>query len=520
MIIEIAIAVLIFTVLFFYLGLDKVIFSGPLGIHFMRQTDSLSFAGIYFREGFEFFKPGLYNLKNIDGHAACEFPVLYYITSLVYLVTGQNFIVLKILNYLVTITGVICIYKLSVLLLNDRLLSALIALVLFTSTVFNYYSLNYLPDSGAFGLIMIGWYFFFRYYLKNKQNNLYTAFVFFTLGSLIKVTYLVNPLAVLVLYLLIPLLKKEGYRKSLNYPIILSGVFSVMVVAAWNIYMISYNNAYESTSFNTTAMPIWNISRKEITIVWDHFTNYWYSSYFARPVFHLLFVIVAFQVLLFKRSDRLLSILTLILFAGNLAFFILFYSQFKDHDYYFITFFPLIILLCINAFKTLKNLKPTRPVDIIIKSLVFIIIAWGINYSGKKLRSRYDSAMDDYSRTGLVIQANKPGLDSLGIQVNAKVIVAPDLTQNGGLLMLNRMGWNIERPEQISIERIESLVEEGAEYLVLVTEDSLVLEKGYQTGQLVYTDKGISIFDLEQGAGGREQGAGNEEYRLAIQDMK
>ncbi|HKL67705.1 MAG TPA: hypothetical protein VJ877_07415, partial [Bacteroidales bacterium] len=159
---EILVALAIITGLFFFLGMDDIIFSGPFGIHFMRQTDSLSFAGIYFREGFEFFNPGLYNLKNIDGHAACEFPVLYYITSLIYLVTGQNYSVLKILNYLLAMTGIFCIYRMSMLILRNRVYSILIALVLFTSTVFNYYSLNYLPDSGAFGLIMIGWFFFFR----------------------------------------------------------------------------------------------------------------------------------------------------------------------------------------------------------------------------------------------------------------------------------------------------------------------------------------------------------------------
>ncbi|MDZ7737493.1 MAG: glycosyltransferase family 39 protein [Bacteroidales bacterium] len=488
--------ILILTGLFFFLGYNDILFRGPLGIHFMRQTDSLSFAGIYYNEGFEFFKPGLFNLKNINGHAACEFPILYYITSLIYLLTGQNFTVLKILNYLISIAGVFSIYKLSELLLKDRLFSVLIALVLFTSTVFNYYSLNYLPDSGAFGFIMIGWYFFFRYYLKKKQNSLYTAFIFFTLGSLIKVTYMINPLSVFFLFLLLPFLKKGRIKKAFNYPLILSGLISIIAVAAWNIYMISYNNAYESTSFNTTAMPIWKISREEIAIVWDHFTNYWYRSYLARPVFYLLFVSVAFQILFFKKSDRILSLLTLILLAGNLAFFILFYSQFKDHDYYFITYFPVIILVLLNGFKTFKNLEIKPVYSTILKILIFFIIAWGINYSGKKLRSRYNAAMDDYSRTGLLIQQNNLNLDSLGIPLNAKFIVAPDLTQNGGLLMLNRMGWNIERPKEINPDRIKYFHAQGADFLLLASEDDRLLETGYDCGILVYRGEELSLFKL------------------------
>ncbi|MFO7756787.1 MAG: glycosyltransferase family 39 protein [Bacteroidales bacterium] len=493
---EIFIAIITGAGIFFFLKMDEVLLMGPQGIHFMRQTDSLSFAAMYYNEGFDFFHPALFNMKNIDARAACEFPILYYITSLIYLVTDQNFTVLKILNYLVSLSGVFCIYKMSMIILRDRLFSVLIALVLFTSTVFNYYSLNYLPDTGAFGFIMIGWYFFFRYYFNNKQNSLYTAFVFFTLGSLIKVTYLINPLSVFFLYLIMPFIKKGRNRNTFDYKVLLSGLITVGTVAAWNLYMISYNNTYESTSFNTTAMPLWNISSEEIAIVWDHFTNYWYRSYFARPVFYLLFVSAAFQILFFKKSDRFLSLLTLILFAGNLAFFILFYSQFKDHDYYFIAFYPLIIFVLLNGFKTFKNLDIKSIYSTSLKIITFFIIALGINYSGQKLQARYDAAMDDYSGTGLTIQHNNLKLDSIGISQDAKFIVAPDLTQNGGLLMLNRKGWNIERPEDINPDRIGYFRDQGADFLLLASEDDRLRETGHECGELVFRGEGLSIFKL------------------------
>ena len=49
-------------------------------MHFMRQTDSLLFLNTSIMVFI--FEPQLFNLKNIDGRAACEFPILYYITSL------------------------------------------------------------------------------------------------------------------------------------------------------------------------------------------------------------------------------------------------------------------------------------------------------------------------------------------------------------------------------------------------------------------------------------------------------
>jgi len=244
-------------------------------------------------------------------------------------------------------------------------------------------------------------------------------------------------------------------------------------------------------------MPIWKISREEISIVWDHFTNYWYRSYFSRNMFHLIFLAAVFQIIYIRKSDTVFSILTLITFVGSLCYFILFYSQFKDHDYYFFVFFPLAVFILINAVITLKNLKLLPVFDIVTKIIIVIIIITGINYSRQKLKMRYDNAMDDYSRAGLIIQANKPDIDSLGISADARVIVAPDLTQNGGLLMLNRMGWNIERAEQISIERILSLKEQGSAYLVMVSNNNEVIEKGNEAGELIHSSGEMHIFRLK-----------------------
>lgn len=219
------------TVLFFYLGLAEIFFSGPQGIHFMRQTDSLSFASQYFNNGFHFFKPQLYNLKNIGGYAACEFPITYYITALLYSLVGKKLFLLKLLHFLIVSTGVYFIFKLSYQLLKDYFYAALICLLLFTSTVFNYYSFNYLPDAPALGFIFIGWYFIFQYQSSKKEKTVIISFLFFILGSLIKVTYLINPLAVIGFSLFSVLFHKTGLMSShVAKRIIIYGTAGVIIV--------------------------------------------------------------------------------------------------------------------------------------------------------------------------------------------------------------------------------------------------------------------------------------------------
>ena len=307
------IASVIFILLFFFLGYDSIFFRGPFGIHFMRQTDSLSFVSQYFNNGFVFFEPQLFNLKNIDGRAACEFPVLYYFTSLLYLIVGKKVFLLKVIHLLISFTGIFYVYRLSFLILRDYIYAILVALFLCTSTVFNFYAFNYLPDSGALGFILIAWYYVFKYQQSGNKSAIIKAFVLFTLGSLIKVTYLINPIAVIVFYIFLTLFKPHALAALKNKNKIFKyGAINIMLVFCWNTYMLYYNQQYDSHSFNTTTLPIWELSGSNITLIWDYMRNFWYTSYFAHSSFHLLLILALFQLIFIKKSNYNVSLLVFI----------------------------------------------------------------------------------------------------------------------------------------------------------------------------------------------------------------
>ena len=191
-----------------------------------------------------------------------------------------------------------------------------------------------------------------------------------------------------------------------------------------------------------------------------------------------------------------MSLLTLILFFGNLAYFILFYSQFKDHDYYFLAFLPFIVLILINGIKTLQNISKKTTLHIITKLIILIIVIAGINYSRMKLSDRYAKGNDDFSRISFLIQENSTAIEKLEIPDDSKFIVAPDLCQNGGLFFLDKMGWNIKHPENISISKINYYRDLGAEYLLLATNEKQIINIGKATGDLIFKGKGISIFRI------------------------
>jgi len=168
-------------------------------------------------------------------------------------------------------------------------------MLLFTSTVFNYYSFNFLPDAAALGFTLIGWHYYFKYEQIELKITLYKSFLYFTLGSLIKITYLIYPLSVLTFIIFERLWLKKNYHTLIKQKrILISSLLSFFIVIVWNVYVLFYNHKYQFTSFNTKALPIWDLNTDNIIEVWSYINQYWYSKYFAHSSVHLLFLIIIF----------------------------------------------------------------------------------------------------------------------------------------------------------------------------------------------------------------------------------
>jgi 4-amino-4-deoxy-L-arabinose transferase-like glycosyltransferase len=487
----------IFTLLFLFFDFEHILFKGPFGVHFMRQTDSLSFASNYFNHGFHFLKPQLNNLANFEGRAACEFPITYYITALLYTVFGKQFFIQRFLHLIIIYIGVFYIFKLSYKILNDIIYAIIISLIVFTSAVFNYYSFNYLPDIPALGLAFIAWYFIIRSLdEENSKKHLILGMIFFTFSSLIKVTYLINPLSVIVLAIVSKIFyAKNPLIKNANKTIIY-GFILTLAVSAWNLYMLYYNNINNSNAFNTKPLPIWALSKESIAVVWELFTNYWFSSYFYKSIFHFFYICFFFMIVFSKKVEKKTIQLLVILLLGNLSFFILFFSQFKDHDYYFLTFFPFIILVLIYSIKTFKVIISNQTLHLVTKLALTIIVLLGIRYSGNKIHERIiNNSVDSKFRLGLLIQDNIDDIKKLNIAPEAKFIVSPENCSNGALLYLDKMGWSIRELEQVNNETINNYIKLGANYLLIASNEEFELFTNNYS-KLIYKNEGLYIYNL------------------------
>lgn len=493
--IEILVFIVLNVFLWFFFGYNKIWDLEPFGLHFIRQSDSLAFVSKYYNFDTPFWKPSLYNLESINGNAACEFPILYFISASLYSVFGEHGFILKLINHGFSVIGLYCLFKTAYIILKDRWYAAIIILFFFSSTVFNYYTLNYLPDIPALGCVFIGWYFFFRY--KEEPKHLLLAFVFFTFSGLLKPTFYISPLAIICYQVFTITRNKEALRKQDLYNFIPS-IISVLLVFSWVVYVYFYNEQNQSIYFTTSIRPIWSMTSLTISETWDFVFNYWYSRYFAHSSFHILVVLAVVSLIFFRKAKHIInikmSVVSIFVFMGTMSYFILFYKQFKEHDYYFLNILPMVFFLLIMSIAILQFIIPKQTYHYIIKAIFTIIILAGINYSKGKLIERHSNTINKFTHTANLIQQNEHEIEQLHIPKTANIILATDLTPNGGLLFLKRNGWRIRIPNEFSEEKINFYKQKGADYLIVTTK-----EINYKKpNDIIYKNDDFTIYKLNE----------------------
>ena len=129
-------------------------------------------------------------------------------------------------------------------------------------------------------------------------------------------------------------------------------------------------------------------------------------------------------------------------------------------------------------------------------SIIFfaLIVIYGIRYSSLQLTRRYNLQPDDVSLTSLQIESKIKEINKLNIPNKARFIVAPDPTQNGGLFFLNKEGWNIDKIENIKLDTILSLKNQGASFFLINDQKQQINSDDF--GVLIYEVDGIKIIKL------------------------
>lgn len=476
--------ILLLVLVFVLANYPEILSLSPRGIHFIRQTDSLSFTDNYYLHNLGFFDSQVYNQTSEGGRASCEFPIIYYVSSKLYLVFGNQFWIQRALNLLIFSSGIFSFYKLSKRILNDWIFAYILPMLLLTSTIVLYYGINYLVDISAMGFVLIGLNLFHKSYHKNCNIWLQgSAYLFFLLAALLKPSFGIAPLAIFGVVFFYWFTAKGQISSGLRRWLIYSNLFlliTAFLTTTWFFYSKDYNLKYGDDYFLTTIVPYWHLNSDEKNTVFDLIINYRRRQYYYPQTVQLSLLGILSVFVFYKRvSLEIVSFLAIGLF-GLLCYFLLFFGQFRDHDYYFLPFIPFFGV----AFILIAQLFSSCSVWVVrtAKIVLLLLSIAGIRYGIIKEKRRYFEEKDYYEYPRFDLIHSDKIFYELGIPKDEKILVIGDKTKNGSLYFLKRKGLTFG--DMKALEEAMIVEDISTEYPLLLVDDELhisQLPSGYNS---------------------------------------
>ena len=296
--------VIVFAAISLIYNYDEIIFLPAQSIHLWRQCDCLSQAMTYYTNGTSFFEPAVYNLgSDGTGKAVSDFPVIFFITAKIWNITVPNESVMRIINMIIFLAGMLALFKTAEKVLKDSFFALFIVILLFSSPFLVYYANNFLMDVPAFSFALIGFYYFMRFYFSKKRLYLYLFALSFVIAGLLKISSLLGFFAVFGIYFLEVIgVKFSTDQKIFQNPIkqVIPFVLVFIIQITWFLWVRHYNATYNQGIFLTHIIPVWSLSASEIMEVFQHLNEHFKWDYF-RPEISVFIMLLFFGTLLFRK---------------------------------------------------------------------------------------------------------------------------------------------------------------------------------------------------------------------------
>jgi len=467
---------------------------GPYSIHMWRQTDCLSWTKNYLEEGFHFFKPTVHwsQVDNNDKTVG-EFPIIFYLVSLLWGLFGQHEIIFRIVNLLMVFLGLYYVFRFTYDVTSDSFWSLFTPVLLFTSPLLVYYSNNFIVNAPSFGLALTGMYQYWKFIHTGKIKHLYISSLIYLVAGLLKVPAFISFAAIAFIQFLSQFqyfrntLKIARIGKFIHFlPVI--GVFVVFLV--WILWARQYNSENITGLFVLGIRPIWDVENIYHALYFGTQLHTLLSPSFFNPTAVVIIISLLIWVLIkFQKSDRFLTIFTLITFIGAIFYMAFFFQGFTVHDYYLtnlLIIIPLIVVTFLHYLKSngisLFHSKAFR--GLAIAGLVLLV------YNATVLqRAKYDMGDTFVKHTILLDEHQKkfweflqyeyheryealstitPYLRELGIERTDHVISVPDPSPHISLYLMDQKGcteYGLFNPD--GSDRIRDYYESGTRYLIV-----------------------------------------------------
>lgn len=326
--------------IFFFFGIPDYLHLGPFGMHQGAQSDRASIALNFFQNSMNFFEPRVMENRSFHGVTGMEFPIIPYAVAILYKLFGYHPIWYRGIEWLLFIAGQAAIWNISRFFIAKISHRILFQILWLSSPILIFYGPNFLPEVPALSFSLMAWYQLFKYYYQIEIKKSYRLFLLFsTLAALIKITYLVPLITLLVVLLYQKKLAFQGFPNPKK--LLLGLIIPLLAVLIWYSYSRYLTQRTYNQHFLQQINPPHNIS--EFLENSRYALNTWIDSLYPRQ-FAILFVLIwLFTLQKRYKNMSLIGFISIFLFLGFLGIFILFNRQFRYHDYYFVSAIPFCV---------------------------------------------------------------------------------------------------------------------------------------------------------------------------------
>jgi hypothetical protein len=124
-----------------------------------------------------------------------------------------------------------------------------------------------------------------------------------------------------------------GFKRHIGLFVSFAVLFVLLLV--WAVYVTSYNQLHHGY-FLSNIRPFWILNEQDTDLVWLTIFSYhywwgWHYPPWSMILFALFALFLFFQ---FNKYDLIDRVFIAMLVLGMVAYFILFFAQFTNHDYY------------------------------------------------------------------------------------------------------------------------------------------------------------------------------------------
>ncbi len=442
------------SVFFFHKSINEF----PSHIHAWSQADRYALALGFVNNGLDFFHPETYNLNvqfpavppvSTVGITAVDFPIHEYIIALVMKATNNTEpFVFRLYTLLYSCIGLFFLFKICEL-FNDKNFwpNLLVVAFIFTAPVYTYYMFGFIPSTTSFANLLIGFYFYFRFQKKQHLTDFYRSLFFITLAALCRTPFAIFLIAIAIQQLL-------DFKSAKIKQRVIAIVLSFLFIATYFMYNSYLRNNYGSIFLSSIMMPhSWSQFKEVLHVVYDR----WFLQYLT-PSHYLFLIVIALTAIvsIIKLKTPVNALQKKLIFQivisgfGVVCYFLLMALQFKEHDYYFIdTFYVIIVLLVVFFVSVLPKINISFMVVPVSFTLFFMVLQ-DTRVQAKRNETgswdRYQSTINNFTNADAFLTQNK-------VPQTSRILVIDAYSPNIPFILMHRKGFSVINTSKAEIEK-------------------------------------------------------------------